>query len=86
MCKGPLSGIKVLELGENISAPFCSKLLADYGAEIIKVEKPYLGDESRGSGPFPNDIQHLERSGLYQFLNTNKRPYHLRGCRNQVYE
>jgi crotonobetainyl-CoA:carnitine CoA-transferase CaiB-like acyl-CoA transferase len=67
-----LEGIRVLELGEGVSAPFCAKLFADYGADIIKVEPPG-GDVTRRWGPFPADRTHPEKSGLFFFLNTNKR-------------
>jgi len=68
---GALDGLKVLELSEFISGPYCGKILADLGAELIKIEKPD-GDAARRWGPFPGDIPHLEKSGLFLFLNTNK--------------
>lgn len=67
-----LSGLSVIEFGSFISAPHCTKLLADLGAEVIKVEPPGSGDESRHHGPFPGDIPHPERSGLFLNLNTSK--------------
>ncbi len=67
-----LAGMKVIEFGDFISAPFCAKLMADLGAEVIKIERPKAGDESRRFGPFPNDVPHLEKSGLYVYLNGNK--------------
>lgn len=67
-----LSGLKVVEYGNFISAPHCTKLMADLGAEIIKVEDPTGGDESRYYGPFPGDVVHPEKSGLFLYLNTNK--------------
>jgi len=67
-----LEGIRVVELGEGVSAPFCAKLFADYGADVIKVEPPG-GDITRRWGPFPADQPHPEKSGLFFFLNTNKR-------------
>ena len=67
-----LEGLKVLELGDFISAAYASKLLADLGAEVVKVEPP-AGDSSRRHGPFAGDEPHPERSGLYLFLNANKR-------------
>src|SRR5262245_19455156 len=70
---GALSGIKVIELGEMVSAPFCARLFADYGADVIKVERPGRGDVARQWGPFPGDEPHDEKSGLFFFLNTNKR-------------
>jgi len=72
MQAGALSGLKVLEYSQFIAGPFCGKFLADFGAEVIKVEEPGVGDEARRRGPFPNDIPHQEKSGLFLFLNTNK--------------
>ena len=60
-------------MGELVSAPYCAKLLADYGADVIKIEPPGSGDLARRWGPFPGDEPHLEKSGLFFFLNTNKR-------------
>ena len=66
-----LAGLKVLDLGQGISGPFCAKLFADLGASVVKVEPP-TGDPARLLGPFPGDTPHPERSGLYLALNTNK--------------
>jgi len=70
---GALEGIRVIELGSMVSAPYCAKLLADFGADVIKIEPPEGGDVTRSWGPFPEDRPHPEKSGLFQFLNTNKR-------------
>lgn len=67
-----LDDLKIIEIGDFISAPYCTKLLADLGAEVIKVEKPGLGDAARRYGPFTEDSPDSERSGLYLYLNTNK--------------
>ncbi|MBI4304568.1 MAG: CoA transferase [Chloroflexi bacterium] len=67
-----LSGIKVLDLTHYIAGPFCTKLMADYGADVIKIERPGGGDAARRVGPFPGDVPHLEKSGLFLYLNTNK--------------
>jgi CoA:oxalate CoA-transferase len=67
-----LEGLKVLELGRFISAPYCGKLLADMGAEVMKIEPPAAGDPARQYGPFLNDDPHRERSGLFLYLNANK--------------
>jgi crotonobetainyl-CoA:carnitine CoA-transferase CaiB-like acyl-CoA transferase len=67
-----LEGVKALEFSEFVSGPYCGKLLADMGAEVIKVEKPGLGDKARSWGPFPQDLPHPEKSGLFLFLNTDK--------------
>lgn len=68
-----LSDVKVLDLTHHISGPYCTKLLADYGAHVIKVEKPGGGDPARSMGPFFKDDPHPEKSGLFLHLNTNKR-------------
>jgi len=72
MSEGALAGVKVLEYAQMVSGPYCTKLLADLGAEVIKIEKPGAGDEARRRGPFPRDIPHPERSGLFLYLNTDK--------------
>jgi crotonobetainyl-CoA:carnitine CoA-transferase CaiB-like acyl-CoA transferase len=69
---GALDGLKILEFSEFISGPYCVKMMADLGADVIKIEKPGSGDLARGWGPFPGDIPHTEKSGLFLFLNTNK--------------
>ena len=58
MAGGLPDGIRVLELGAEISAPFCARLLADYGAEVIKVAPPGQGDPARRMGPFAGDDPH----------------------------
>ena len=73
MPEGALEGARVVELAQLVSAPYCARLFADYGADVIKVEPPLTGDLARHWGPFPNDEPHLEKGGLYFFLNTNKR-------------
>lgn len=73
MNTGALSDLKVLELGEFFSAPLCAKLLADLGADVIKVELPPSGDPTRLAEPFRNAPQTLHTSGVFLYLNTNKR-------------
>jgi len=68
-----LSHLKVLDVTHQIAGPYCTKLLADLGAEVIKIEKPGEGDVTRRLGPFPNDLPHPEKSGLFLYLNTNKK-------------
>ncbi|MBI4233594.1 MAG: CoA transferase [Chloroflexi bacterium] len=67
-----LGGIKVLEYANFVSGPFCARLLADAGAEVLKVEPPGCGDEARRRGPFPDDVPNYNASGLFMYLNTNK--------------
>jgi crotonobetainyl-CoA:carnitine CoA-transferase CaiB-like acyl-CoA transferase len=72
MSEGALSDLKVLEFGNLVSAPYCGKLMADLGAEVIKIEEPGLGDEARSREPFAKDMPGIEMSGLFAYLNTNK--------------
>jgi crotonobetainyl-CoA:carnitine CoA-transferase CaiB-like acyl-CoA transferase len=67
-----LSNLRVLEFSEFVSGPYCGKLLSFMGAEVIKVERPGTGDRARSFGPFPQNLPHPEKSGLFLFLNTNK--------------
>ena len=69
----PLKGITVLDLTWHVAGPYGTKLLADYGADVLKIEQPGHGDPARAYGPFPNDEPHHERSGTFLHLNTNKR-------------
>ena len=77
---GFLNGLRVLELGEFISAPYCGKLLADMGADVIKIERVGTGDWARDYGPYPvvrqahhEPSSHREQSGLFLYLNADKR-------------
>jgi len=71
MAEQLLTGLKVVECGNLVSASYLGKLLADLGAEVIKVEEPG-GDLARTRGPFPGDTPHAEKSGLFLYLNANK--------------
>lgn len=73
MSETVFEGVKIIESCEWIAGPYCTKLLADLGAEVIKVEAPGTGDPTRRRGPFPGDMAHPEKSGLFLCLNTNKR-------------
>lgn len=67
-----LSGVRVVDISQGIAGPYATKLMADAGATVVKVEPPE-GDYSRRLGPFPGDARDPERSGLYLHLNTSKR-------------
>ena len=68
-----LDGLRVLDMGPGIAPSFCAKLLADYGAEVVKVEPPGEGDPARRMGPFVGDDPHPEKSIPFLYLNTGKR-------------
>ena len=70
---GALADLRVLDFTHYIAGPYATKLLADYGADVLKVERPEVGDGARRIGPFPGDIPHSEKSGTFLHLNTNKR-------------
>jgi crotonobetainyl-CoA:carnitine CoA-transferase CaiB-like acyl-CoA transferase len=67
-----LDDLRVIELSQGIAGPYCAKLLADCGAEVIKVEPPQ-GDYARTLGPFPDDVPHHDKGGLFIHLNGNKK-------------
>jgi len=84
MTEEALSGLKILEYCTMISGPYCTKLMADLGAEVVKIESPDSGDGAREHPPFPGNITDPEKSGLFHYLNTNKlgitlNPMSLRG-------
>lgn len=66
--KGALEGVKVLDLTRVLAGPFATMMLADMGAEVIKIEVPKIGDDSRQFGPFLNG-----ESSYYMNLNRNKK-------------
>ena len=70
---GILSELRVLELAHSPSGALCAKLLADQGADTIKVEPPGWGDQSRHDPPFLGDEPHPDRSSTFLAFNTNKR-------------
>ena len=67
-----LDDITILDLTQHIAGPYATRLLADFGANVIKVEPP-SGDLARHLGPFQNDTPDPERSGVFFVLNCNKR-------------
>ena len=73
MKKQAFSGLRVLDCTEGIAGPYCTKLLADFGAEVIKIENPDGGDHTRYAGQLPGDKLEPEKSGTFFYLNTNKK-------------
>ncbi len=70
---GALDDISVIEYAEMVSGPFCGKMFADMGANVIKIEAPGTGDSARSHPPFPADRPHPEKSGMFLYLNTGKK-------------
>ncbi len=73
---GPLDGVKVLDLSEDIAGSFCARLLADYGADVLKLE-PVGGSALRRAPPFFGDDPHPEKSLFFLLLNLNKKSANL---------
>jgi CoA-transferase family III len=69
---GALGGMRILECGELVAAPYSAKLLGHLGADVVKIEPPE-GDPARRRGPFPGSEAHAEQSGLHLYLNQGKR-------------
>ncbi|MHA1598138.1 MAG: CoA transferase, partial [Alphaproteobacteria bacterium] len=65
--EGPLSGITVIDLSRVLAGPYCTMVLADMGARVIKVENPSGGDDARQFGPFIKD-----KSAYFMSLNRGK--------------
>jgi crotonobetainyl-CoA:carnitine CoA-transferase CaiB-like acyl-CoA transferase len=69
---GPLAGVRIVDLTQALAGPYCTMLLADLGADVIKVESP-RGDMTRFSGPFTDDDQERAFGGYFASLNRSKR-------------
>jgi crotonobetainyl-CoA:carnitine CoA-transferase CaiB-like acyl-CoA transferase len=74
---GPLSEVRVLDLSRLLPGGFCSLLLADFGAEVLKIEDTGAGDYVRWSPPFYEGVEDSARSALFLSLNRNKRSIRL---------
>ncbi|MBN9245335.1 MAG: CoA transferase [Mesorhizobium sp.] len=68
---GALSGVKVIDLTQMLAGPYCTMMLADHGAEVVKIE-PVGGDPTRHFGPFPADDAERHFGGYFQSTNRNK--------------
>ena len=77
----PLEGLRVLDLSRVLAGPYCTMMLADYGADIVKIEPPIVGDDSRAFGPFVG-----KESAYFMSLNRNKRSMTLNFKRKEEVE
>ena len=73
MSAGALSNLRVIDLTHYIAGPYCTKLMAGFGAEVIKIERPETGDKMRSLGPFYKGERGCERSIPFLWLNTGKK-------------
>ena len=74
--KSPLGGVRIFDLTRILAGPTCTQLLGDLGADVIKVEKPGVGDDTRTWGPpyvKGADGQDTSESAYYLSANRNKR-------------
>ena len=69
----PLEGIRVMDVTHIVAGPFCSMILADMGAEVIKIARPGVGERGRGNGPFIHNEAGESISARYLGLNRNKK-------------
>ena len=77
---GPLAGLKILDMSRILAGPTCTQLLGDYGADVIKIEKPGSGDDTRNWGPpfmKNGDEEDSNESGYFLASNRNKRSFSL---------
>jgi len=70
---GPLDGIHVVELTDDLSGAFCGKMFAGFGADVILVERPRTGCDVRWQPPFLDDVSGAERGGIFLYTGTGKR-------------
>ncbi|NMM83009.1 hypothetical protein B2J88_01260 [Rhodococcus sp. SRB_17] len=68
-----LQDLRILDLSRWVAGEYATKMFADFGADVVKIEKPGTGSLTRSWGPFPGDVPDPERSALFLHLNTNKK-------------
>ena len=69
----PLDGIRIIDISQGVAGPFSTRLLADQGADVIKVESTTLGDPARRLAPFANTLPGSQAGGTFQYVNLGKR-------------
>ncbi len=69
---GLLDGVRVVDLTHYLAGPYCTKLLATLGADVVKIERPATGDPMRGFGPFATPEPDIEAGAWFLYLNTSK--------------
>src|SRR5262245_16770371 len=73
MSSRPLDAVKVLAFGIQVAVPYCTMMLADQGADVIKIERPEGGDTARGGAPKVKNDKGESQSGYFLRFNRNKR-------------
>lgn len=73
MAQTALAGLRIVDLSQGIAGSYCTKLLADHGAEVICIEPPGTGSALRAQGPWPADRPDAETGGMHLYLNGGKK-------------
>ena len=82
----PLEGTRVLEVSEGVAGPYCGRYLASLGAEVVKIERPPLGDWTREVGPFIEGLPPGDNSALNLYNNQGKKSVLLEWTSNNGFE
>ena len=82
----PLQGIKAVEIADGVAGPYCGRLLAALGAEVVKIEIPPHGDSSRNTSPFIKNARGEKQSTLFLHNNTGKQSVSLDWTKNEEFQ
>ena len=82
----PLKGIKAVEIADGVAGPYCGRLLAALGAEVVKIEIPPHGDSSRNTSPFIKNSRGEKQSTLFLHNNTGKQSVSLDWTKNEGFQ